>query len=144
MVKVLPILLLSIACAFAAPAPKHPVKLPLNRPHNPVALHHAHSKDLARWAFLATGTASSTPAINADVSYLITVGLGTPAQDVELIFDTGSSDLWVQSANYSPSSSSTSKSLSETFSIEYGSGSTSGKEYTDQVTIGGYTFQQEF
>ncbi|KAF8942524.1 hypothetical protein BGZ46_006739, partial [Entomortierella lignicola] len=65
-------------------------------------------------------------------------------QDVDLIFDTGSSDLWVQSANYDPSSSSTSSDLDETFSIQYGSGSTNGEEYTDQVTIGGLTFTQEF
>ncbi|KAF9343666.1 hypothetical protein BGX26_005396, partial [Mortierella sp. AD094] len=96
-----------------------------------------------RLSALATGT-PSVPAINADVSYLITIGLGTPAQNVDLIFDTGSSDLWVQSANYNPSKSSTSKSLGETFSIQYGSGSTSGKEYTDKITLGGYTFTQEF
>ncbi|KAG0019384.1 hypothetical protein BGZ80_005890 [Entomortierella chlamydospora] len=144
MVKVLPILLLSIACTFAAPAPKQLVKLPLKAPHKRVALHEAHSKDLARWAHLSADSTFSIPAINADVSYLITVGLGTPAQDVDLIFDTGSSDLWVQSANYDPSQSSTSSDLGETFSIEYGSGSTSGEEYTDQVTIGGFTFTQEF
>ncbi|KAF9174903.1 hypothetical protein BGX21_008823 [Mortierella sp. AD011] len=144
MVKVLPILLLSIACAFAAPAPKQLVKLPLKAPHKRVALHEAHSKDLARWAHLSADSTFSIPAINADVSYLITVGLGTPAQDVDLIFDTGSSDLWVQSANYDPSQSSTSSDLGETFSIEYGSGSTNGEEYTDQVTIGDFTFTQEF
>ncbi|KAF9153771.1 hypothetical protein BGX20_004833 [Mortierella sp. AD010] len=145
MVKItaLPILLLSAACVLAAPAPKNVVKLPLKAPSKRVELHHAHAKDLARWANLAAGS-YSVPAINADVSYLITIGLGTPAQDVDLIFDTGSSDLWVQSADYNPSKSSTSKSLGETFSIEYGSGSASGKEYSDKITIGSYTFTQEF
>ncbi|KAF9435829.1 hypothetical protein BGZ76_005432 [Entomortierella beljakovae] len=144
MVKLIPILLLSVACVFAAPAPKHAVKLPLKRPSKHVGLHNAHQKDLSRWSFLATGTSYNIPAINADVSYLITVGLGTPAQNVDLIFDTGSSDLWVQSANYNPSASSTSASLGETFTIQYGSGSTDGNEYTDQVTIGGHIFNQEF
>ena len=143
MVKALPILLLSIACAFAAPATKHSVKATLKKPNNPVGLSDVHHRDISRWAFLATGTVGSIPAINADVSYLITIGLGTPVQDVDLIFDTGSSDLWVQSANYKPASSSTSKSLGETFSITYGSGSASGKEYTDDITIGSYTFKQE-
>ncbi|KAF9338852.1 hypothetical protein BGX26_009558, partial [Mortierella sp. AD094] len=100
--------------------------------------------DLARWSHLSSSSTTNIPAINADVSYLITVGLGTPPQDVDLIFDTGSSDLWVQSANYDPSQSSTSSDLQETFTIQYGSGSTNGEEYTDQVTIGGLTFQQEF
>ncbi|KAF9202351.1 hypothetical protein BGZ49_007480 [Haplosporangium sp. Z 27] len=144
MVKILPILLLSIACAFAAPTPKQPVKLALKAPKNRVAFHHAHSRDISRWSHLSSNSTSSIPAINSDVSYMITVGLGTPAQNVNLIFDTGSSDLWVQKANYNPSKSSTSKSLGETFSIQYGSGSTKGNEYTDIATIGGLTFKQEF
>ncbi|GJJ72415.1 hypothetical protein EMPS_04772 [Entomortierella parvispora] len=143
--KILPILLLSVACAFAAPTPKDgTVKATLKRPANPVQLKDVHNRDVRRWANLATGSSSSIPAINADVSYLITVGLGTPAQDVDLIFDTGSSDLWVQTANYNPKSSSTSKNLDETWTIEYGSGDASGKEYTDIATIGSYTFTQEF
>ncbi|KAF9352744.1 hypothetical protein BGX26_009474, partial [Mortierella sp. AD094] len=117
MVKVLPILLLSIACAFAAPAPKHLVKLPLKAPHKRAAFHEAHGKDLARWSHLSASSTFNIPAINADVSYLITVGLGTPPQNADLIFDTGSSDLWVQSANYNPAKSSTSSDLQETFSI---------------------------
>ncbi|KAF9996750.1 hypothetical protein BGZ80_009387 [Entomortierella chlamydospora] len=147
MVKILPILLLSIACVFAAPTPKTSVKLPLKAPQSRVAYHHARSRDHCRWSHLSNNSTNSTlniPAINADVSYLITVGLGTPAQNVDLIFDTGSSDLWVQSANYDHTQSSSSKDLKETFSIQYGSGSTSGKEFSDQVTIGGFTFTQEF
>jgi len=143
--KILPVLLLSVACAFAAPTHKQgSVKATLKRPQNPVDLKNAHSRDLHRWANLATGSSSSIPAINADVSYLITVGLGTPAQDVDLIFDTGSSDLWVQSANYNPKSSSTSQDLKETWTIQYGSGDASGEEYKDTATIGSYTFTQEF
>ncbi|KAG0052558.1 hypothetical protein BGZ83_002436 [Gryganskiella cystojenkinii] len=147
MVKVLPILLLSVAaCVYAAPAPKHStVKAPLKRPHNPAKLNDIHSRDTRRWAHLATtATSSSVPAINADVSYLITVGLGTPAQNVDVIFDTGSSDLWVQSSAYDPSQSSTAKDLGETWQIQYGSGDASGEEYTDIATIGSYTFTQEF
>ncbi|KAF9350685.1 hypothetical protein BGX26_011196 [Mortierella sp. AD094] len=117
---------------------------PTSAPHKRVALNEAHGKDLARWSHLSTSSSFNIPAINADVSYLITVGLGTPPQNVDLIFDTGSSDLWVQSANYDPSQSSTSSDLQETFSIQYGSGSTDGEEYSDQVTIGGFTFTQEF
>ncbi|KAG0052564.1 hypothetical protein BGZ83_002442, partial [Gryganskiella cystojenkinii] len=147
MVKVLPILLLSVAaCVYAAPAPKHSaVKAPLKRPHNPAKLNDIHSRDTSRWAHLATSaTSSSVPAINADVSYLITVGLGTPAQNVDVIFDTGSSDLWVQSSAYNPKKSSTAKDLGETWQIQYGSGAASGEEYTDIASIGSYQFTQEF
>ncbi|KAF9369564.1 hypothetical protein CPB97_003490 [Podila verticillata] len=165
MVKVLPILLLSAAaaCIYAAPAPElgsvkaslcigapdpapnyGSIKAPLQRPANPVKLNDIHTRDIRRWANLASGSTLSIPAINADVSYLIKVGLGTPAHYFNLIFDTGSSDLWVKSASFNPKSSSTYKDLNETWTITYGSGNASGEEYTDITTIGNFNFTQEF
>jgi cathepsin D len=103
---------------------------------------------------------------NADLWYG-TISIGTPAQDFlsvtlfspvqdwpsDLVpftvdFDTGSSDLFVPSTScdsscsghtlYNPTDSSTSRNLSESFSLAYGDGSTvSGDEYSDRVIIAG-------
>ncbi|KAI1266949.1 secreted aspartic proteinase precursor [Xylariaceae sp. FL1019] len=97
----------------------------------------------------STGSVTTT-SIEGDLEWITPVQIGTPAQTLNLDFDTGSSDLWVFSSDtstryingqttYKPSSSSTSKKLSGyTWSISYGDGSTSkGIVYDDKVTIGG-------
>lgn len=80
--------------------------------------------------------------------YTGTISVGTPAQSFSMDFDTGSSDLWVEStscsscsgAEYNPSASSTSSDQGRTFTISYGDGSqTSGEVYTDTVTVAGLT-----
>lgn len=148
--KILLIFLLSVASAFASPTPRpsstprhSPFKTNLKRPTNPVQLKDMLGRDMRRWANLGTSS-FSIPAINADVSYLITIGLGIPVTYVNLIFDTGSSNLWVKSSAYKPWKSRTSKYLRETFSIVYGSGYANGYEYTDYATLGPYRFLQEF
>lgn len=99
----------------------------------------------------STGSAKTTPE-ESDVEYLTPVSIGTPAQTLNLDFDTGSSDLWVFSSElssgsvhgqtiYDPSKSSTAKKLSgATWEISYGDGSSSsGDVYTDKVDVGGLT-----
>merc|ERR1719453_474905 len=83
------------------------------------------------------------------------ISLGTPAQDFEVIFDTGSADLWVASSNcdnscrgkaeYDSSESSTYVANGTVFHIEYGSGPVSGYESFDTLDFGGLTIEnQEF
>ena len=77
-----------------------------------------------------------------DLEWTGSISIGSPAQSFTIDFDTGSSDLWVPSAQrcsgcsgkrtYNPSSSSSSQSQKGTFSIEYADGSTvSGPVYKD-------------
>lgn len=97
----------------------------------------------------ATGSAATLPE-EYDVEYLTPVQLGSPAQNLNLNFDTGSSDLWVYSSEtpasevngqavYNPNASNTSaKQSSLSWSISYGDGSSSkGDVYYDTVAIGG-------
>ncbi|KAF9170291.1 hypothetical protein BGX21_005155 [Mortierella sp. AD011] len=54
-----------------------------------------------------------------------------------LVVDTGSSNTWVgasEGTRYSPTS--TSRNTTNNFNITYGSGSVTGKEYVDQVSLG--------
>lgn len=52
-----------------------------------------------------------------------------------LLIDTGSSNTWI-GADKKYKSTSTSKKTGDTVSVSYGSGSFSGDEYTDTVTLG--------
>ncbi|ODN83743.1 hypothetical protein L202_01835 [Cryptococcus amylolentus CBS 6039] len=86
--------------------------------------------------------------VNYDASYLGTVHIGTPPQELLLVLDTGSADLWAAGADcancgdgerFNPSASSTYKASSGTFSITYGSGSASGDLGTDVVELANFT-----
>lgn len=98
---------------------------------NSLNLSTVYAMDVARWiplanisldqfaAQAATGVIIA-PAINILTSYLLQYSLGTPAQPLEPIFDTGSALLWIRSSFYRSDRSFTHYSLFETFVIEYG------------------------
>jgi hypothetical protein len=79
--------------------------------------------------------------------YYGSIGLGTPEQTFDVIFDTGSADLWVASsqcddscgrhAKYDSSKSSTYKVNGTSFDIMYGSGPVSGFQSVDSLDMGG-------
>uniref|UniRef100_A0A8C3SWW6 pepsin A n=1 Tax=Chelydra serpentina TaxID=8475 RepID=A0A8C3SWW6_CHESE len=93
---------------------------------------------------------ASEPLTNyMDVSmYFGTISIGTPAQEFSVLFDTGSSNLWVPSVycsspactnhnRFNPSDSSTYQDTSENVSIQYGTGSMTGILGYDTVQVGG-------
>uniref|UniRef100_A0A1I8N7D2 Peptidase A1 domain-containing protein n=1 Tax=Musca domestica TaxID=7370 RepID=A0A1I8N7D2_MUSDO len=91
-----------------------------------------------------------------DDSYYGKITIGTPPQEFLVLFDTGSSNLWVPvapcSANniacqnhhtYNPSASSSYVANGEPFYIAYGSGSLSGYLVQDTVTVEGLTIKNQ-
>ncbi|KAH8992596.1 acid protease [Lactarius hatsudake] len=68
------------------------------------------------------------------VTYTASVGVGSPATDYTLLIDTGSSNTWV-GAGKKYIQTSTSEDTGKSVSVSYGSGSFSGTEFTDQVTL---------
>ncbi|KAG0707572.1 aspartic peptidase domain-containing protein [Suillus ampliporus] len=82
--------------------------------------------------------AASIPVTNEAVSYIAEVGIGSPATTYNLIVDTGSSNTWV-GADTAYVKTSTSINTGKPVAVSYGSGSFSGTEYTDTVTLGGLT-----
>ncbi|KAH9944890.1 acid protease [Amylocystis lapponica] len=73
-------------------------------------------------------------ATNGAVSYTVSTGIGNPPTYYTLIMDTGSSNTWV-GAGTAYVQTSTSTATGQSVSVDYGSGSFSGEEYTDDVTL---------
>ncbi len=86
-----------------------------------------------------------------NAQYYGPISIGTPAQVFQVIYDTGSSNLWVPSGTctfclkkkYYSGQSSTYIANGTSFAIQYGSGSLTGFLSTDDVTIGGITVNQQ-
>ncbi|XP_037630086.1 pepsin A-like [Sebastes umbrosus] len=109
-------------------------------PYNPMA------------KFYQSGTEGMTN--DADLSYYGVISIGTPPQSFTVIFDTGSSNLWVPSVycssqacenhqKYNPQQSSTFKWGDQTLSIQYGTGSMTGHLAIDNVEVGGITVSSQ-
>uniref|UniRef100_A0A8C0WYZ4 Cathepsin E n=1 Tax=Castor canadensis TaxID=51338 RepID=A0A8C0WYZ4_CASCN len=94
---------------------------------------------------------ANEPLLNyLDMEYFGTISIGSPPQNFTVIFDTGSSNLWVPSVYctsqacqthsvFHPSQSSTYSEVGTSFSIQYGTGSLTGIIGADQVSVEGLT-----
>ncbi|XP_023294530.2 lysosomal aspartic protease-like [Lucilia cuprina] len=91
-----------------------------------------------------------------DDSYYGKISVGTPPQEFLVLFDTGSSNMWIPAApcssknmackdhnSYNGNNSLTYQYIGESFAIQYGSGSLSGYLVQDTVTIEGLTIQDQ-
>lgn len=152
------ILLLSIAVAFVFALHNVPLThkpktieqvraMKVRRATSPVA-----TKVISDWT-------ASSPSISLvdvqDIEYYGSIQVGTPPVAFEVIYDTGSSNLWVPSSKcdgsvypsckthtlYDHSASSTYKPNGKSISIPYGSGTCAGELSQDTVVFGGYTIK---
>jgi len=142
--SLLPTLLLAVAVATATPVVvnKSRITLPISRRFNFTGTTTILQRDQTRAAALRAKYEPSTdkravissPADNVAVVYIASVGVGSPATQYDLLIDTGSSNTWI-GAGRSYVRTSTSSSTGSSVSVTYGSGSFSGTEFIDQVTI---------
>lgn len=123
--------------------------VPIPLTHRPKSLAEIHTASQRR-AAVDWGSSPSVPLVDVqDSEYYGEVDVGTPAQKFTVIYDTGSSNLWVPSKGcknckpgtprYDSSKSSTYSKDGKAFKIQYGTGSSDGFISKDNVLIGGLT-----
>lgn len=135
--------LVALASADLIRVPLHKVKVP--KKYN----------DFKRYdVYQATG---DEPMNNfEDISYYGNITIGTPPQSFSVLFDSGSSNLWIPSSNcnksdeaclvhaeYNSSASSTYVANGEPFEIMYGSGDLTGYVSQDVMTVSGITINNQ-
>ncbi|CAG9464763.1 unnamed protein product [Pedinophyceae sp. YPF-701] len=117
------------------------------------AFHHRDQHPLGRLHAELRDDGDDVPLSNfMDAQYYGPIGLGTPAQPFTVIFDTGSSNLWIPSSKctfsniacwlhhrYDSTKSSSYTAVGDDFAIEYGSGSMEGFVSQDSLAWGDLT-----
>ncbi|KZV75095.1 acid protease [Peniophora sp. CONT] len=88
-----------------------------------------------------------------DVSYFASIDVGSPAQTFDVVMDTGSSDLWIEttqctncprgSAQLDTGRSSSISTTSNDVSFSYGQGRAQGTMATDSVSLAGFNISSQ-
>jgi len=147
-------LLAASSVSFASAADASVIHLPLQ--HRPKSLAHALAAQARRANFKgveAHQVLDGLPSVSLtdvqDSEYFGEVEIGTPAQKFTVIYDTGSSNLWVpskgctnckpKSPSYDSTASSSFKKDGQPFALQYGTGSCNGFISQDSVSMGGLT-----
>merc|ERR1719356_1218581 len=140
--------------SFAVGATAGVINVPLI--HRPKSLKQVLSASVRRANLNLTGqlqASSGLPIVPLtdveDAEYFGEVNIGSPAQKFTVIYDTGSSNLWVpskgctnckpNSPSYDSSTSSTFTKDGQSFALQYGTGSCNGFISQDNVGMGGLT-----
>lgn len=138
----------------AAPALRYHINCPARRacqalPSHPIYASHTRSA-LRRALSIGKVTIQTLE----DAQYYGAITIGTPPQPFDVIFDTGSSNLWVAADNcsvscglhkrYTPAKSSTYTPDGRKFNIDYASGPVSGWVEDDVVVVGGLQYNTSF
>lgn len=146
---------MSRALAFAAAVLGSDAVINVPLKHKPKSLSEhlaANERRAARWLktpLNSDGLPSVSLTDVQDSEYFGEVDIGTPAQKFQVIYDTGSSNLWVPSKacdnckkdgkTYDSNASSSYAKNGENFALAYGTGSCKGFLSEDAVVVGGAT-----
>jgi hypothetical protein len=140
----------SVLAAAAGAATGQVITIPLT--HQPKTIAEFHAAKAARTALRATAPgADSIPSVSLtdvqDSEYFGEVDIGSPPQKFKVIYDSGSSNLWVPNENcdnckkgtprYASSKSSTYTKDGQDFFLAYGTGNCTGFVSKDTVALGG-------
>ncbi|CAE8624536.1 unnamed protein product [Polarella glacialis] len=105
--------------------------------------------------FAASLSADGIPSVSLtdveDAEYYGEVDIGTPAQKFSVIYDTGSSNLWVPSkkctnckprgGHYDASASKSTAANGKSFTLQYGTGNCQGFLTNDNIQLGGLSVE---
>lgn len=130
------------------------IEIDIQKEKNDFKLYMGAQQFLNRFADYGVKGEHELPITNfQDAQYFGPITIGSNAQAFTVIFDTGSSNLWVPSHSchtiacaahkkYDSSKSTTYKKDGRELKIQYGSGAISGFLSNDQITVGGVNVQE--
>lgn len=128
-------LLASLLAVLLSPATGEVLRLPLQRRTRPLE----ETQQAPREAVQASASARQPDAVRLtnyqDTQYVGEIKVGTPGQKRMVVFDTGSSNLWV--SGFAHSRSTTYRKNGTEVSMVYGIGAVNGTFASDTVSIGG-------
>ncbi|KAF7325622.1 Peptidase A1 domain-containing protein [Mycena kentingensis (nom. inval.)] len=104
-------------------------------PHGPLALMQMRHKHKPSHLHPAD-SCQVVGVVNAGVTYLASVTVGSPGTPYDLLIDTGSSNTWINCTEKPFKPTDTTTDTRKPFQISYGRGDCKGTEYLDQVSLG--------